>query len=84
MIRDGATLMRERSPGQTAVWIGSDPREACCDPRFHHCTECAGDELEKLLELLFVFFAALLRLLLGTVSSGSSCRMPLMPQIVAA
>jgi IS5 family transposase len=40
--------------------------------------------LEKLLELLFVFFAALLRLVLGTVSSGSSCRMPLMPQIVAA
>jgi hypothetical protein len=40
--------------------------------------------LEKLLELLFVFFAALLCLLLGTDRSGSSSRMPLMPQIAAA
>jgi hypothetical protein len=37
--------------------------------------------LEKLLELLFVLFAALLRLLLGNESGRSIRTMPLTPQI---
>ena len=40
--------------------------------------------LEKLLELLFVFFAALLRLLLVKESGQSVRILPLKPQIAAA
>jgi hypothetical protein len=40
--------------------------------------------LEKLLELLFVFFTALLRLLLVNEGSRSIHTVPLKPQIAAA
>ena len=40
--------------------------------------------LEKLLELLFVLFATLLRLLLGNESGRSIRTMPLKPQIALA
>ncbi len=66
------------------VWVGSDPRETRYQLQFPAALNVLAMNLEKLLELLFVLFSALLCLLLVNDGSYESRSLQLKPQLAAA
>jgi len=83
MTRGNACCRGQDRAEQTTVWIGSDPEETRRHPGFNHCINTLVMNLEKLLELLFVFLTDLLPLLLGN-EGGRSIRTVLLKAHIAA